>query len=235
MTLDVSWPANELMHLATTRLFPVVLGALAPSRAPTPPQATHPIPAESVCTASSSFDGPCYTVHGRMRWYNGTPGPRIWVIGTSRELGVEEEELYGSCVLPKELRRLLTSDWRLDREVFADFVVRLRTLYHRGWMQHVCVASAGRLIARKIPFSPAPAEAPGSADGALDSVRYLEIATEAYRDFMRDGGRVKVDSFARDTGGVLIILGPENPHVRGGGLLVRVTKLGIVKIVEVYP
>ncbi|SRR6266545_278867 len=134
-----------------TRLLLLLFGAFAAVRLPTSRQTLSPTPPDSVCAAQAGFVGPCYTVHGRMRWYNGAPGPRIWVIGTNRVLGVEDEELYGSCVFPKPLRALLTPDWRLDREVFAAFVVRPRTPYHHGWMQRVCVASARHIFSQKIP------------------------------------------------------------------------------------
>ena len=40
------------------------------------------------CTDHFKLNGPCLTVHGRLRVYNGNPSVRIWPIGSHRLLGV---------------------------------------------------------------------------------------------------------------------------------------------------
>src|SRR5262245_48301115 len=40
------------------------------------------------CRARSDVAGKCFTVHGRLSVYNGTPSIRLWPIGTKRLLGI---------------------------------------------------------------------------------------------------------------------------------------------------
>ncbi len=90
--------------------------------------------------------GPCFTVHGRMRYSNGAPSVRIWTIGTNRILGVEEEETYNCCTLPKQLRDLLEA----KNEIYADFKVCPLTKYERGVMQLVQVSSASHIVTKPV-------------------------------------------------------------------------------------
>jgi len=109
-------------------------------------QQSELIPADSVCAhAGTTFVGPCVTVHGRMFGANGTPGIRIWKVGTRRILGVYNEDDTGTCRLPPGLATPLPSHM-----IYADFVVRPLTPERPGEMQMVCVASAGKSVLRPI-------------------------------------------------------------------------------------
>jgi hypothetical protein len=108
-------------------------------------QATQLIPPDSVCSHRGTFSGPCVTVHGRMFGANGTPGVRIWKVGTGRVLGVYNETDTGTCRLPHELWTSLPS-----HVIYADFVVRPLAADRPGVMQMVCVASATKIVIRPI-------------------------------------------------------------------------------------
>ena len=61
------------------------------------------------CKAHPALIGDCFTIHGRMRYYNGAPTVRILRVGTNRVLGVSEGRflLPGYMNLPADLRALL--------------------------------------------------------------------------------------------------------------------------------
>jgi len=109
----------------------------------------------------------------------------------------------------------------------------VRSVDSRIWSCLLVAASAGALgcIRSRRPVL----QSSRSETTAPDSLRAVQIAIEAYRGFMHNARPVTVDSFTRDTGGMLILLGPADIHTRGGGLLVRVRKTGVADIVEVYP
>lgn len=91
------------------------------------------------CKGSPKIVGPCFTVHGRLRSYNGNPAIRIWRIGTNRILGVldtlskndESPWLPGNAQLHGG-----------DYSLVGDFEVCPLTVERKGWMQMVCVDSA---------------------------------------------------------------------------------------------
>jgi hypothetical protein len=70
-----------------------------------------------------------------MSVFNGTPGLRIWPIGTKRLLGVvgadEEDDL-----LPENIRNLNLGD---DKGLFGDFLVCPFETQKPGVMQFVCI------------------------------------------------------------------------------------------------
>jgi len=101
------------------------------------------------CREHPQVNSPCFTVHGRMRLYNGTPCVRIWPIGTHRILGVSENRFYNAeyANLPPELSKLL----RGENEIFADFIVCPFMPDEPGVMRLVCVDSASNIVVRKIP------------------------------------------------------------------------------------
>ncbi len=98
------------------------------------------------CREHPSLSGPCFTVRGRMNFYNGSHSVRIWRVGTSRVLGVSEQRFYAegyNTLPPSVLKRL---SWNSD--LFADFVVCPFTREAPGIMQFVCVDSATRIAVR---------------------------------------------------------------------------------------
>lgn len=93
--------------------------------------------------------GPCFTVHGRLSLYNGTPSARIWIIGTKRLLGVvdyENPRKPEDSVLAKEIEKSLKRHLDWHRNIYGDFVVCPVSRYKPGWMQFVYVKSASKLI-----------------------------------------------------------------------------------------
>ncbi|MBZ5643775.1 MAG: hypothetical protein LAO19_13515, partial [Acidobacteriia bacterium] len=91
------------------------------------------------CKADPDIVGACFTVHGRLGLYNGTPSYRIWRIGTDRMLGVHTE------IVPEAVASRLT--W--ENAAFGDFYVCPFTREKPGEMQFVCVESASRIIYKK--------------------------------------------------------------------------------------
>ena len=88
------------------------------------------------CEKDPDLAGACFTVHGRMAMYNGTPTYRIWRIGTDRILGVHD------FIVPESIASNLTG----DNVAFGDFYVCPFTLQKPGEMQIVCVESASEVI-----------------------------------------------------------------------------------------
>lgn len=89
------------------------------------------------CKNNPDLVDKCFTVHGRLSVYNGTPGIRIWIIGTKRVLGVvpSEEE-----IMPKYLSENLTP----GIEIYGDYLVCPFTKEKAGVMQEVCIESASK-------------------------------------------------------------------------------------------
>ena len=95
------------------------------------------------CSEHPRLNGACFTLRGRMSYYNGAPSVRIWRVGTKRILGVSEQRFHveGYCDLPTSIRERLS--W--ETNLFADFVVCPFTPELLGVMQLVCVESATNL------------------------------------------------------------------------------------------
>jgi hypothetical protein len=103
--------------------------------------ASEPPPTAAAQTTAPADASTPRTVHGRLRYYLGTPTARIWIVGTKRILGVAESG-DGSSTLPKNLRDLMS--W--ERDLFADFIVEPLTPSRPGVMQMVRVLSASKIV-----------------------------------------------------------------------------------------
>jgi len=105
-------------------------------------------PQASSCRARSDVVGKCFSVHGRLSVYNGTPSIRLWPIGTKRLLGIidpnDASNAPGPTVLPGEIKNKL--DW--DKDVLGDFLVCPLTRQQPGKMQTVCIESGKNLSER---------------------------------------------------------------------------------------
>ncbi len=101
---------------------------------------------DQVCSRRGLFVDSCFTVHGRLRAYNGNPPYRIWILGTNRILGVDDNR---GCVTPPALDSLIGVQ---DMVVYADIVVRPLTRNQPGVMRMVCIASARHVVARPAYF-----------------------------------------------------------------------------------
>ena len=96
-------------------------------------------PVEPGCKASPDLVGDCFPNRGRLEWSNGTPGARMWRVGTNRILGVRDG------FVPEWIADKMT--W--DTYLFADFVVCPLTAEKPGQMQVVCIESATNLSVRE--------------------------------------------------------------------------------------
>lgn len=81
-----------------------------------------------------------------MELTNGTPSVRIWIIGTRRVLGVDQQDTTFD-ELPANIRQVWRSkgDDLWSRWLYGDFRICPLTPYHKGWMQMVRVESGKNL------------------------------------------------------------------------------------------
>jgi hypothetical protein len=93
----------------------------------------------TACRSRKDLAGECFKIRGRLRAYSANPSCRIWPIGTTHLLGVEDPTALPSNIACGE-----------GFEVYADFVVCPLTAPKRGGMQMVCVASAANLRASEV-------------------------------------------------------------------------------------
>ena len=100
------------------------------------------IDVEKGCENNPAAVGECFLVHGRIRLYNGTPGIRIWIIGTKRLLGVIPSE---NEIMPQKVSKHIAD----GTDIFGDFVVCPFTKQKEGHMQMVCIESASNLVIQR--------------------------------------------------------------------------------------
>jgi hypothetical protein len=103
-------------------------------------------PNSGTCATDKRLSGPCFMIRGRLSLSNGNPSVRIWVVGTSRILGVSEgrfppEDYSG---LPQQLGSL-----KWDINYFGDYTVCPFESDTPGVMRLVCVDSVEHLILRQ--------------------------------------------------------------------------------------
>ena len=110
---------------------------------------TQPTPQEHSCQRRPDVVGKCFSVHGRLSVYNGTPSIRLWPLGTRRLLGIidpnDVSNTPGPTILPVDIKNKL--DW--DKDVLGDFTVCPLTKQQAGRMQTVCIASGKKLVVRE--------------------------------------------------------------------------------------
>lgn len=85
-----------------------------------------------VCAARPDIVGPCFTVRGRLSFWNGAPSARLWPAGTTRMLGIHND------ILPPNLASMARD---FDTEVWGTFEVCPFTRSKPGSMQFVCIES----------------------------------------------------------------------------------------------
>lgn len=96
--------------------------------------------ADYACSRNPAIVDRCFEIHGRLSFWNGAPSARIWRIGTSRMLGVHNDEL------PPELAAQLTG---FDTEAWGNFTVCPFAKERAGRMQFVCIESWRDVTMRK--------------------------------------------------------------------------------------
>jgi hypothetical protein len=94
---------------------------------------------------------------------NGTPGLRIWVVGTKRILGVHNDDVeagqprgYPDCLLPHI---------GFDKDLYADFTICPVAPDRQGRMRPVCIESASNMVGE---------EYLGTAAGGQQRVQKIE-------------------------------------------------------------
>jgi hypothetical protein len=85
-----------------------------------------------------------FIVHGRLSITNGTPSFRIWIIGTTHILGIDQID-DNNPIMPDTLKKLI----RLDNKIYADFTAKPLSKYKRGEIQRVQVLSVRNIIVRQ--------------------------------------------------------------------------------------
>jgi hypothetical protein len=98
------------------------------------------------CKGNPKVVAACYRVHGRATFGPGTPGLRIWPIGTKRMLGVTAGPIADDAddpIAPKNLAIPNGAD-----AVYGDFEVCPFTPERKGSMQMVCVESASHIFVK---------------------------------------------------------------------------------------
>ena len=100
---------------------------------------------KSGCKSNPQLVAACFTVHGRLSAYNGTPSLRIWPIGTHRLLGVLKDE--DPVVIPESIR----NEVGFEKDIYGDFVVCPFTQSKPGQMQFVCVEAVSNVRVQRRP------------------------------------------------------------------------------------
>jgi hypothetical protein len=95
------------------------------------------------CKGNPALIGKCFTLHGRLRAYNGNPTFRIWPVGTRRIIGVTGARPGDPPIMPDDLACGFSCD------VMADFEVCPFSESRPGVMQRACVEAAGNKITRQ--------------------------------------------------------------------------------------
>lgn len=109
--------------------------------------------AETRCKDSPKLVAQCYETHGRLVAANGTPGLRIWKVGTKRMLGVLDYngDAEGETILPSSVEaRLHPERGLMGWEIHGDYLVCPLTKERAGWMQMVCIESASKLVTKDL-------------------------------------------------------------------------------------
>ena len=95
---------------------------------------------ELACETNPEIVAECFTVRGRLSFWNGAPTARIWPLGTKRMMGVHHDEL------PGEIRSLMAT---FDTELWGDFKVCPFTPKQAGLMQFVCIEAWRNITVRE--------------------------------------------------------------------------------------
>ncbi len=102
---------------------------------------------EKSCREHPRLIARCFTVHGRLSIYNGTPARRLWRVGTKRVLGISEQRfaVAGYRNIPEDIESKLNQ----DVAIYGDFVVCPFTRSKPGEMQLVCIEEGKNVAVRE--------------------------------------------------------------------------------------
>jgi len=88
-----------------------------------------------------------FTIHGRLSFYNGTPSARIWIVGSTRMLGVLPDEDLDALGLPPRISRLLGDESGIfAKQIYADFHVQPMAPDKKGHMRPVKMLGAKNIV-----------------------------------------------------------------------------------------
>ena len=139
-----SKPRNDCV--AKPELWAVDLGRVSTTRLPDETLLSRNGNATGVdwvtCQNDPDIVAACFTLHGRLSLWNGSPSLRIWRIGTGRILGVRTE------TTPENVSALFGDD-PFATNIYGDFDVCPFTKEKAGEMQMVCIESASHLSAKE--------------------------------------------------------------------------------------
>jgi hypothetical protein len=122
------------------------VGLLAAMLGIAPVAASFAASGQEHCADHFKLKGPCFTVHGRLRVYNGNPSVRIWPIGSHRLLGVATvSDDPENPQLPFPLNQGLD----VEAAYFAEYTVCPLGPDVRGEMRYVCLDSIANVVNRK--------------------------------------------------------------------------------------
>ena len=96
------------------------------------------------CRSNPDVVAACFSLHGRMSLWEGSPSLRIWRIGTKRILGVLPSE---NPIVPAAIRERLA----FGVEFYGNFEVCPFTARKPGSMQMVCVQRASNVVVQSWP------------------------------------------------------------------------------------
>jgi hypothetical protein len=112
------------------------------------PAVVDTIPADSVCSHTRGFAGPCVTLHGRVRTYSDNVLVGLANLRTGHKYEVQNEIAHMwfpvLCALPKDISDLLAH----AKLIYADFVIRPLTRDRPGFMGYACIASSTHVVTR---------------------------------------------------------------------------------------
>ena len=97
------------------------------------------------CKSNPQLVAACFTVHGRLSAYNGTPSLRIWPIDTHRLLGILKDE--DPLAIPESIRNTVG----FGKDIYGDFLVCPFTKSKPGQMQFVCVEAVSNVQVQRRP------------------------------------------------------------------------------------
>jgi len=92
--------------------------------------------------------GECFTIHGRLACYNGTPCFRIWKVGSHRLFGVLDDDNEN----PKFPDNIARAHPTFGTEIYGDFLVCPLTKSRPGFMQMVMIKSAKHLVVKRYTY-----------------------------------------------------------------------------------
>jgi hypothetical protein len=136
--------------ILTRALSFVLIGTLLVASGNADPQKPMPDGQQSKrCAGRRDLVGQCFTIRGRLNFYNGGTNFRIWRVGTTRILGLEQSD--DNPNVPTNVGAYLQRLFEEGLSLFGDFTVCPLTAQKLGEMQYICVESAANLVARKVP------------------------------------------------------------------------------------